>query len=438
MVVYLTRGFYLTAYLLLSLFATNSALAAQPDGDKRVAGPPVLVTAEQLIDKIKESNPSFLAAIQEQKSRELELAPNAVPADPKLSLALENYPSESFEANRYGMTGNTISLTQEIPFPGKLAAIQRATEAGILTARAETTQKQAELVKSALELFIRLHFIDKRLALNAEERRILGGMLTVGDSRLSVGGDLIDAVDPRIELSDAELSHLAFESERNDQEAKINAMIGNDSLPHGWQTSFKVPSKLEGVLLDQTRALEAACNSDPELASIKAQITGAERSQVVANYNYYPDFEVTAGYTIRSPNRDDGGEDFVSAGVAVNIPIWSSAKQDKISNLAKNNAELWRTRAAERKNNLYGEIRSLYAAVDAATKSSSLIANSILPQIDAVYASSRTAYETGRGQLPSLLRLIRMKFEQQNKLFEHQAARELAIIQLKYLTGGLL
>ena len=75
-----------------------------------------------IISQALEQNPDLRAAEARRRFFAGKIVQAASLEDPRLSLALANYPIDSYSWNQTPMTGQIVKLSQNLPFPGKLAA----------------------------------------------------------------------------------------------------------------------------------------------------------------------------------------------------------------------------------------------------------------------------------------------------------------------------
>src|SRR5256885_9427009 len=78
---------------------------------------------KDLIEEGLQKNAALKAAKAEALSKEAEAGPKSSYEDPMLAFEAMNYPVDTFSNTETGMTGNQLSLTQRVPFPGKLGKL---------------------------------------------------------------------------------------------------------------------------------------------------------------------------------------------------------------------------------------------------------------------------------------------------------------------------
>lgn len=415
-----------------SVTQAQTQMPNTPPEDKRPQ-----IALRELLQRLQTTNPAIRSAAYQAEARKLEIAPRSALEDPKLSINFENYPVDSLSANRYGMTGNTIGISQTLPFPGKRSAIDAAASADHELAALEAAKISNDLLRAAALDYLKIKYNEKRLKLIGEESRLLKGMLAAADSRLSVGTETLqEVVEVRLENSALMRKKIEIEAETARLRAELDGYL-EQPLPAGWRPEDSGPAKLDGQLSSEQQSILAAQTADPELQTLLIAEKGANKDAAVADFGDYPDFELMAGYTIRSSNNDDNGTDFVSAGVGMTVPIWRSDKQELLKQSARIKEQSARSRANARFATAAAEVRAAWTAIRSSEQKQNLIERDNLPQIEAAFSSARTAYETGQGELGPLFKLLRMKFEQRSDLIDASSERETAEIDLRYLTGGL-
>jgi outer membrane protein TolC len=109
-----------------------------------------------------------------------------------------------------------------------------------------------------------------------------------------------------------------------------------------------------------------------------------------------------ASWRFRDDNLPDGGTDFVSAGVSINLPIYrdrrSAAKAE--AREALNMAE---QQAAEFRNSVVEGVRKAYARMEETRQQSVLYRKGIIPQTSQAFQAALGSYQVGKLEFISLL-----------------------------------
>jgi outer membrane protein TolC len=122
----------------------------------------------------------------------------------------------------------------------------------------------------------------------------------------------------------------------------------------------------------------------------------------LAELDDYPDITVFASWRFRDDNLSDGGTDFVSAGVSINLPVYREKRR-----AAKAEA-LAAVRMAERqaddfRNTVAQSIMSAYARMEETRQQAELYRQGIIPQTSQSFQSALGSYQVGKLEFISLL-----------------------------------
>lgn len=377
--------------------------------------------------------------------------------DPSFGVAWSNYPYRKdlrLIDDMTPMTGIEFSLSQPIPFPGRLSL-----EAKLADIDAEAERLQLAIEKNAagrdfLGALLEARSAEASITIADGFAERIETIAEVARARYSVGRAGLDAVSQaqarstiyrdrlsklreRRALIYAELQYLvephAVQNDADD--AMANADASSSAAPADlrarlapyWQaeanrasartaseggpspdaSSEQTPLQSYLRALDASASACAAHLSERSLAAGLAdlQIDRAEKKASLARMNYLPDFEVFASYREREIIENDPamGEDFMSFGFKMRVPLWSA-----LSN--HNNVEA----------NDRSEAASRYQRADVLARERRLLQQSriaeasardrlqsyqdlLIPQAERAADATRSAYENGRGDFSAFL-----------------------------------
>jgi outer membrane protein TolC len=176
--------------------------------------------------------------------------------------------------------------------------------------------------------------------------------------------------------------------------------------------------------------------ASPRLRALQERVEEARRRRRAAELEGYPDVDVGLGYRVRRSVAGDtvDGDDFVSAGVTLRLPVnrskWRSRVAERAALLRREEARLRGERAA-----LRDRIRSGHARLVRAHDEVALLGTGLLPQARQSLESSRAGYEVGRVDFPSLLDAQINLVQAELRLVQAQAERREAFAALEAALG---
>ncbi len=312
-----TLGLWLLA---IQLTGATTASGGPSDDLLESFEPPALA---ELAAETLERNPG-LARARQRAAAAAARAPQArALPDPVAALNLFVLPPET----RVGPQRLSISVSQKLPWFGKLTLREQAALYAATAAEAEIETVRLDLVTEARRLFYELSFHDEHESIVLAERDTLVRFEEAARARYATGTGLqqeivrIQAQITRIDTRLLEISEV-----RAVILASINAL--RDRPADTPVDGLELPSPVE-LKLD-AEALRASARARPELAAADARIARRQTLVELAEKDFRPDFNVGLGYTFVD-SRDDAagramppegnGDDVLSLMGSVNLPV---------------------------------------------------------------------------------------------------------------------
>ena len=384
------------AWLLLSVQVEATAPEYSTNGD------PTLAT---LIAESLDRNPQVQEALWEhlaarQRVREVSALP-----DPMLSVTQHLRTPET----RVGPQTSGISVSQRIPWFGKLSdrgkvAAKRA------AAREEMVRaRRAEVVRQVKLAFYDLAYLDRAIAITAEEEQLLRHYESLAQARYSQGVGLQQAV---VKLQ-AEITRVRFRRQellrkRIDAETALNALRDQPvhaSIPEVGPVDRPV------VKVDREQLQQIARIGRPEVKAALLRMDSDDDSVRLARRQYWPDVVVGAAWG-RIGDRQDlagrmqpplmNGKDVFSLTLGVNIPLYRS-KYDAGVQAASARHSAAREAYRNAVNDVDVAVRSAGFALEMIEEQIALFRRALLPQAEQALRSTEEAYSTGTTGVLELL-----------------------------------
>jgi cobalt-zinc-cadmium efflux system outer membrane protein len=371
-----------------------------------------------LVEQLERNNPELEAGRREIDVRLARVAPAGAPPEPAIAAGyMGGLASAPFFPS--GSTPNAFrqfSVSQEIPFPGKLALRSRvaATEATAERWNYEATRRR--LIADLKATFFDYAFADRAIGVVQRNKTLLDQMRQIAESQFSVGkGSQQDVLKAQVEIS-LLLERLAvLEQQRAAFQARINGLLSRDpDMPLGPVAKY-APVVLPDDL-DQLRSLER-----DESATLRSQEQGITRGQqalALANRELRPDF----GITVSSQKYTGGMPWMYGLDFMVKVPIYWQRKQRPM--IAEAAASLESARAM-RRNTLaieQAEVTQEFLAATTSKRLADLYSDTILPQARLTLESALASYQVGRVDFLTLLSSYQTVLTYEVS-YEEQAAR---------------
>ena len=365
------------------------------------AAPPTPLPLEWCLERGRQANPEIAVEAADADAARERVAPAGALEDPRFSYEASNLPVGSFDFDSTPLSGQQLGLRQQLPFPGLLGNRRKAAAADAVAAELSLADRRL-VVDGAIEAaWSELGFAQRALRITDENIDLLRQLTSVTETKYQVGTGLQqDVLRAQVELTVLLEERLRREEAIDSSAARLAALLDlrTAALPEtgGLVDRSPVP-ELDGLL-------EHLEERSPHLRALAAGVEAAKRRVRVAELEGYPDLDVGVGYRIRKSVQDDpvNGDDFFSAGFSVRLPVYRSKWRARA---AESRSLLRRAQAAERRGSaeLVARIRRAFAGLERADAETRLLETGLLPQAEQSLASSRSGYQVGRVDFPSLL-----------------------------------
>jgi len=252
--------------------------------------------------------------------------------DPILSLNALNLPTDTFNVGQEAMTQMQIGIGQTIPFPGKLALREGASEFEALAAGNSVDELRLLLIRNTKSSWWQLYYLDRALDVVDRNQDLLRQFIQVAKTKYEVGDGLQqDTLLAQLELSKLFDQKIRLRAVRKNQAIRLNVLM--DTSPNSLillpnNVSTDMPDLIKENLL-----YERAESIRPLLKEKENYLNAAQSRLKLARKQYYPDFRLGVAYGNRSgenpPPRGGARSDFLSVMFSVNLPIYQKRKLDR-------------------------------------------------------------------------------------------------------------
>ncbi|MBS3962899.1 MAG: TolC family protein [Methylomonas sp.] len=397
-------------------------------------GNEAILTQDQAVGLALVSNPG----LSEIKARAEAMA--AVPSqegalpDPELKVGALYLPTNSFNLRQDDFTMMEVGISQEIPFPGKLALREKIAEQEALAAADSVDEARLRLVRDVKQGWWRLFYYDRALSLLDESESFFRQLIAVAQAKYQVGnGSQQDVLLAQLELSKLKDEKLNLIGMRDGQNARFNALLDRAA-----ETPVRIPAEagFKLPIIDGSALQDKALHTRPLFAQHHKMLDAALTKVNLAKRDFYPDFTVGAFYDARQ-NTPSGQSrsDFASIQLSVNVPIYADRKQAKA--VDQRQGELLQEQYA-----LQDEHRKVQAEI--AAKSAEyrqtkdrllLLEHEILPQAQQTVDSLMAGYQVSQTDFTDLLRTQLSFFQYQSQYWQALASTQQLLAELSAEVG---
>lgn len=308
--------------------------------------------------------------------------------------------------------GQVISLSQALPWPGKLALRGRMELAMAEVAAADYREARLRLALSASTLFDDYFAIARSLEVTERHAGLVKDIQAIASAQYEAGrGAQQDVLQADVELAHVEHQQVVLHAQRAVTLARINGLLHrrpDASLP-------PPPAELEHTG-EAPRALDAllaiALEQRPELSAQRARIEASESAVKLADREFYPDFRVMGSYNSMWPQTEHQW----MLGVGVDLPIWRATRhaagRGAQARLLGGEAQL-----AAAADEIRAEVAIALARLEEAQHVLHLYRERLLPSAEAQIEAAQFGYQTGGTGFQALIDaergLLRLRLEEQ-------------------------
>jgi cobalt-zinc-cadmium efflux system outer membrane protein len=356
---------------------------------------------ETLIAEAVANNPELKAA-QERADALGERPPQAASLDnPRLGLALMNLPVNSFSFAQEPMTQKGVTLTQRLPFPGKLPLKRDIAGKDVDIAREQYLETRNDLIMQVKVTYRNLLLINKTIAVTKDNRDLLREFVKTAETRYAVGiGIQQDVLKARVELSKMIDVLITQQEKKESLVARLNSLLYRSP-----ETEVKEIEGLDMESLTPTPFAYSVQELDTIAVENRPALIGAkrmtEKSQLavrLARKNYYPDFDVGVSYGQRVDRPD-----FVSGFVTVSIPLWHRTKEDRKVTEERANVRQAEEQYDSMKNEIFFRIKDAVLKIRKYTDQVDLFKTGLIPQGRAALESAISGYSVNKVDFITLI-----------------------------------
>jgi cobalt-zinc-cadmium efflux system outer membrane protein len=375
---------------------------------------------DSLIAEALKTNPDLRAAQHRYLVFEAKIPQAGSLPDPMFKATLSNLPTDSWKLDRTPMSGIELTLTQTIPFPGKLGS--RKNIAQNLAGKAEKEYESIwDFIVAELKTnYHQLYLIEKSIQITQQNKSLLQDFAEIASTRYSVGSGLQqDVLKAQVEVSKMTDVLISLEEMKRIYQAKINVLLDRDPQDSLGRPQDPVFRELGFTELELQKM---ALAENPALQGMDLMVKAAESSYRLAKKQYLPDFTLSASYRLREevPMDPVKGVNFFSASAGINIPLYFWSKQKKQVHEKKLDWKSAGEKYESTRNTIKLSVSRLFYSLEKYREEVQLYGTSILSQARQSLESARSGYQVGKVDFLTLL-------NNQVTLFNYEIAYHQAI-----------
>jgi len=226
---------------------------------------------------------------------------------------------------------------------------------------------------------------------------------------------------------------IELEQERDNARAELNVLLGrrpNQSIEisGSYSTVADVPpiEDLERI----------ATEHRPELAGLRKQIARSQDQGQLMRMATKPDFTVGLGYMLMPTGT--ASRNAYMAELSMNLPALNRARHDGEAKQADAATDVTQAELDARTSAVFLEVRQAQIELSASAKRVKLYRDTLLPQADAAFKASTSAYQNNRGEFSNVIDSQNLLLDIQTALYNASAATDAGVARLERAIGATL
>lgn len=368
------------------------------------------LTPGELVALVMQVNPGIAELNAAAKSAAFRVEPAGSLDDPVLSYA--------FAPRTFGRAGQglnqKIELSQSIPWPGTLAARQRAARSSAIAANENVNALRLQVAFLARSAYAEWYFAHRAMGIHESTNNLLEELHSVAETRYAAGRALQQDV-LQVELEQLHLQRhgLMLTQQRDAARAQINALLNRSpEAPVPEPAAISIPADPAALEILENNARKA----HPVLREIDALIASHEAHVTVAKKALLPDLRFTAGYN----SLWDEADKRPIVGISINVPLNRSKRRAEVDR-AKWEVRRTQSRLENQRAQLLGELARARAKVVESIEAVRLYENSLLPLADEFLDAALADYQSGTGDFLSVIAAEKHKLTATEELERNRA-----------------
>lgn len=362
--------------------------------------------------------------LHEQATESKSIAANSLP-NPKVSIAMMNLPTDSWDINQEPMTQFKVGMSQVLPRGDALNIKQSQLKIEASKFRFLRDDRKAKLAVKVSQLWLDAYLAQETIALINHDKALFEQVVdvvkasyasTTGKTRqqdvirsqleLTQLDDRLTLQHQKLDVALASLSQWVHPQANNNTFESVNF----GQLP----ASLAVQNTLPKISLIQSHWLETGYFSRNELVSILRNhplIRAIDVKEKVlrkdvdlANQQYKPQWELNASYAVRDDSALGADRaDFFSFGVTFDMPIFTQNKQDKLVSSAKARSEATKTEKRLKLKAMMSEVEKELLNLQRLDQRELLYETQLLSQTHEQAEAALTAYTNDDGNFTEVV-----------------------------------
>jgi len=390
------------------------------------------LSLDSLLEEALQANPEILAARSRWDAAKVRIPQVRWWPDPQFGISYEKIPQGSYSLKDANM--RMFSISQMIPFPGKLNMRGRLAQSEAMIAGEEYEAARRLVVAEVKSAYYRLFLVHKSIEIEDGRKELLRKFGKIAETKYAVGQACQhDVLRAQVELALAADNLITLqEQELPTAEAQLNAILNRPpQRPLGTPEKLSIPE----ITLSERELQEIALERRQVLKAMEHAIEKSRTAYSLAKMEYLPDF--TIKLTQEEMDTPTGTE--INRGVvaSISLPAWFWSRNHGISEKRARKAGAEASYLAM-KNVVLFEVQSAFARCSASSRRVNLFDVTLIPLAEQALKATTVAYETGKVDFLTLMSSERTLRDVKLRYYEALAQYGVDVADLEKAVGATI
>ncbi len=398
---------------------------------------------EEISTKLIIEHPEIRTMESELKSRRSDSEHKSTYPDPKIGIAYRNYPYSKdgrlidSRPNTPTMTGIEYSISQEIPFPGKLSTEGKIGKLNSIEFEHFTKAQKNKFLKEFYLLLLKLHITENKILWNKSVAQTLASLEKISKSNYSAGKN------PYVEVIKNKVNLTMTKDKEIELALTKESLIGSlryytDPIQLNSEKLLKVnildflTGKQKEVEPKNFEIAKKLLPKNPSLLFTEASVQKSKAEEKLAKLAHLPETEIFFAYMKRRDQKfsvDQGPieyrimdqtefrGDLMSFGLTMRVPVWSLLTSSALSDREEEKVKASLSETNKKEVELESILRNALALFAGAEKQLKLHDEILIPQLKQAQIAQSAVYQNRKSELSDTLQL---KMELYNSHFSRE------------------
>ncbi|MBB1370041.1 TolC family protein [Pseudoalteromonas sp. SR45-4] len=383
----------------------------------------------------------WLKASQYQQASEQaqSIAAGSLP-DPVLTLGLMGVPTDGFALDQEGMTQLSIGVSQMFSRGDSLALKQQALAQSAQQHPWLRADRLAQVKTIVIESWLNAYRAQRSIALIEQDKALFSQLIDITESSYasSLGKTRQqDIIRAQLELTRLEDKLVMLAQQLESAKKRLSQWLPMSMLTQPVSTKNTAIEPLISFTTLEFEALMSLLMAHPAIVAIDQTVTAKQTEIALAKQSYKPQFGVNMGYSHRGDTpMGDSRADLLSVGVSIDLPLFTSNRQDQQVNAAIATAEAVKTQKLIALQKLKGMYFKEFSQLMQLQKRDTLYQTKLLPQMAEQAQATLNAYTRDDGDFSEVMRARISELNAKIDGLNIQIDQQIIIARLNYYASS--